>query len=51
MPRAEARDADQILEDFAAEMDIHAEMVPPGIGAAIRRQVQTLRTDLEYEPA
>lgn len=39
--------AEEILGDFAEDMEALAGMVPPGIGQQIRSLVQTLRTDLE----
>jgi len=41
----------EILEDFAADMDGWAAMVPPGIGQSILGAVQTLRADLEHAEA
>jgi len=42
------RSAEEILADFAEDMENLAGMVPPGIGQSIRGAVQTLRTDLEH---
>jgi hypothetical protein len=47
---APSRTAEEVLADFAADMDGLAAMVPPGIGQSIRGAVATLRTDLEHAP-
>jgi hypothetical protein len=44
---ASTRSPEEVLADFAADMDALAAMVPPGIGQSIRGAVATLRTDLE----